>query len=681
MKKLTSLLLLAVTCTIAVQAEDGHQLWLRNKSKIPVNVSSSRNSAVLEIARAEIINNWLGNKNAAVRLNITRDAAINGDGYRLESTGISAKTDLGLLYGTYELLRRQYLGKPYQKFSSNPSYSRRILNHWDNLTGSIERGYAGQSIFWRPGERALTVTQEDIKLWTEYARANASIGINGTVLNNVNASAKILTIPYLKRVQKIANIMRPYGLKVYLSVNFSSPVTIGQLKTADPLDPAVRKWWAAKAKEVYALVPDFGGFLVKANSEGQPGPQDFGRTHADGANMLADAVSGYGGIIMWRAFVYQPSEQDRTKQAYAEFVPFDGKFRKNVILQVKNGPLDFQPREPFSALFGAMNQTPVMAEFQITQEYLGQSNQLVFLSTLWEECLKSDTYQKGKGSTVAAVTDGTLHKNTLTAIAGVANIGLDQNWSGHLFAQANWYAYGRLAWNNKMESREIADEWIRQTFLDAGDQSKENNLVKPVKEMMMQSREAVVNYMMPLGLHHIFAEGHHYGPAPWFANPKVRVDWTSVYYHKADSLGIGFDRSRTGSNDVAQYHEPLRSQFNDLATCPENYLLWFHHVPWTYRLKNGRELWPELCYRYDTGVQQVRGFQRSWDKIAGMIDAARFSAVQSKLRTQSRDAQIWKDACLLYFQQFSKMDIPFDLERPVHDLDALKTLSRSKTYD
>jgi len=681
MKNLTFLLLLVITSTATVHAEDGHQLWLRNKSSIPVHVSSSRNSPVLEIAMNEIRNNWLGLKDAAIQLNITHDAAITGDGYRLERKGISAKTDLGLLYGTYELLRRQYLGEPYDKFTSSPSYSRRILNHWDNLNGSIERGYAGQSIFWRDGETTLTVTHEDTTLWTEYARTNASIGINGTVLNNVNASAKILTAPYLKRVQKIANIMRPYGLKVYLSVNFSSPFTIGKLKTADPLDPAVRKWWAAKAKEVYALVPDFGGFLVKANSEGQPGPQDFGRTHVDGANMLADAVSGYGGIIMWRAFVYQPSEQDRTKQAYAEFVPFDGKFRKNVILQVKNGPLDFQPREPFSPLFGAMNQTPVMAEFQITQEYLGQSNQLVFLSTLWEECLHSDTYQKDKGSTVAAVTDGSLHKNTLTAIAGVANIGLDKNWSGHIFAQANWYAFGRLAWNNKLESQEIADEWIRQTFLNAGDQSKENNLVKPVKEMMMQSREAVVNYMMPLGLHHIFAEGHHYGPAPWFANPKVRADWTSVYYHKTDTIGIGYDRSRTGSNAVAQYHEPLSSQFNDLATCPEIYLLWFHHVPWTYRLKNGRELWPELCYRYDSGVQQVRGFQRSWDKIAGLIDAARFSAIQSKLRTQSRDAQIWKDACLLYFQQFSKKEIPFDLERPVHDLDALKILSRSKTYD
>jgi len=680
MKKITFMMLMIISFAKLLRAEDGHELWLRNHSGLPVTVHVPHSSPVLDIAKRELKNNWLGSKNAVLQLNITRDASIKGDGYRLERSAITAKTDLGLLYGTYELLRRQYLGKPYDKFSSNPSYSRRILNHWDNLTGTIERGYAGRSIFWRPGETALTVTADDIALWTEYARANASIGINGTVLNNVNASSKILTAAYLERVRKIAGVMRPYGLKVYLSVNFSSPVNIGQLKTSDPLDPAVKKWWAAKAKEIYALVPDFGGFLVKANSEGQPGPQDFGRTHADGANMLADVLSGYGGIVMWRAFVYQPSEQDRTKQAYSEFVPFDGKFRKNVILQVKNGPLDFQPREPFSALFGAMNQTPVMAEFQITQEYLGQSNQLVFLSTLWEECLKSDTYQKGKGSTVAAVTDGSVQQHTLTAIAGVANIGLDRNWSGHIFAQANWYAFGRLAWNNQLESRDIAGEWIRQTFLNAADQSKENNFVKPVQEIMMLSREAAVNYMMPLGLHHIFAEGHHYGPAPWFANPKVRVDWTSVYYHKADTSGIGFDRSSTGSNALAQYHEPLSSRFNDLKTCPEIYLLWFHHVPWTYRLKNGRELWPELCYRYDAGLQQVRSFQRSWDQIEGLIDQERFSAVQSKLRTQCRDAQIWKDGCLLYFQQFSKKEIPFDIERPVHDLEALKILDSSKTY-
>lgn len=663
------------------KAEDGHLLWLRNKSKLTVNIRSSRNSAVLDMAMKEIKNGWLGKENAELTFHVSRKAAIKGDGFRLEHSQITAGTDLGILYGAYELLRRQYLGQPYDRFTSNPSYARRILNHWDNLDGTVERGYAGESIFWRKGDNALDVTQEDKDLWTTYARANASIGINGTVLNNVNASAKILTLPYLQRVQKIAALLRPYGLKVYLSVNFSSPVTIGNLKTSDPLDPLVRKWWAAKAKEVYSLVPDFGGFLVKANSEGQPGPQDFGRTHVDGANMMADALSAHGGIVMWRAFVYQPSEQDRTKQAYSEFVPFDGKFRKNVILQVKNGPLDFQPCEPFSPLFGSMNKTPVMAEFQITQEYLGGSKQLVYLSTLWEECLKSDTYQKGKGSTVAAFTDGTLHQHELTAIAGVANIGLDKNWSGHIFAQANWYAFGKLAWNNKLQSGEIAEEWIRQTFLAAGEKSKDTNFVAPVKEMMMESREAAVNYMMPLGLHHIFAEGHHYGPAPWFSNKNIRPDWTSVYYHKADAQGVGFDRSRTGSNAVEQYKEPLSSLFNDVATCPEAYLLWFHHVPWTHQLSDGKDLWTALCYRYDTGLKQVRNFQQTWDKTAGLVDEERFLAVQSKLRTQTRDAQMWKDACLLYFQQFSKREIPFAIERPIHDLEALKALTRSQTYE
>lgn len=680
MKKTTLLLLAILTCTFFAKAEDGHELWLRHQSTATINVQSSRKSAVLAIAIDELKKGWLGKNNADLKFEFSQDASIKGDGFRLERSTIMAKTDLGILYGTYELLRRQYLGKADESFSSNPSYSRRILNHWDNLDGSVERGYAGQSIFWR-NDQDLTISHADEELYQLYGRANASIGINGTVLNNVNASAKILTAPYLKKVQAIAGILRPYGLKVYLSVNFSAPVTIGKLKTADPLDPSVRKWWAAKAKEIYQLIPDFGGFLVKANSEGQPGPQDFGRTHVDGANMMADAVSPFNGIVMWRAFVYQTSEQDRTKQAYNEFLHYDGQFKKNVILQVKNGPLDFQPREPFSALFGAMNQTPVMPEFQITQEYLGQSKQLAFLSTLWEECLNSDTYQKGKGSTVAATTDGMLSRNTFTAIAGVANIGSDRNWTGHLFAQSNWYAFGRLAWNNQLKSEDIADEWIRQTFLDAREKAKDQVFVKPVKEMMLESREAIVNYMMPLGLHHIFAEGHHYGPAPWFANTKIRADWTSVYYHKADSIGLGFNRSHTGSNSVEQYHEPLRSKFDNLSTCPEEYLLWFHHVPWTYKLKNGKDLWTELCYRYDTGVQQVRNFQKTWDKIHGLIDEERFTAVQSKLRTQNRDAQIWKDACLLYFQTFSKREIPFDIERPVHDLDALKTLTRSKSYE
>jgi len=384
---------------------------------------------------------------------------------------------------------------------------------------------------------------------------------------------------------------------------------------------------------------------------------------------------------MWRAFVYQPSNEDRTKQAYNEFLKFDGKFKKNVIVQIKNGPLDFQPREPFSPLFGAMIKTPVMPEFQITQEYLGWSNHLVFLSTLWEECLQSDTYRNGKGSTVATCTDGTLDKRTFSAIAGVSNIGLERNWTGHIFAQANWYAFGRLAWDNKLKSEDIADEWIRQTFLSPTEKKMERTLVKPIKEMMMQSREAAVDYMMPLGLHHIFAEGHHYGPAPWFSNKAIRADWTSVYYHNADLLGVGFNRSSTGSNAVEQYHEPLRSTFNSLESCPEEYLLWFHHVPWTYKLKNGNDLWTSLCYRYDSGLQRVRTFQRIWDSTKGLVDDERFKSVQSKLKIQSRDAQVWKDACLLYFQQFSKREIPYDLERPIYELDTLKKLTKSKDYE
>lgn len=680
MKRILYLVQTFISCAYLAKAEDGHELWLRSKSAANVQIQSSRKSPVLDIAINELKTGWLGKDEANLKFEFSQNASIKGDGYRLERNKIMARTDLGILYGTYELLRRQYMGKTDDNFSSNPSYSRRILNHWDNLDGSVERGYSGRSIFWRD-DQDLTISKADEGIYRLYGRANAAVGINGTVLNNVNATAKILTAPYLKKVQSIAQILRPYGLKVYLAVNFSSPVTIGRLETADPLDPMVRKWWANKAKEIYRLIPDFGGFLVKANSEGQPGPQDFGRTHVDGANMMADAVSPFNGIVMWRAFVYQTSEQDRTKQAYAEFLGYDGKFKKNVILQVKNGPLDFQPREPFSALFGAMNKTPVMPEFQITQEYLGQSNQLAFLSTLWEECLNSDTYQKGKGSTVAAVTDGTVHKNTLTAIAGVANIGSDRNWTGHIFAQANWYAFGRLTWNNQLKSEDIADEWVRQTFLGVREHAKDQFFVKPVKKMMLESREAIVDYMMPLGLHHIFAEGHHYGPAPWFTSPKIRSDWTSVYYHKADLEGIGFNRSHTGSNAVEQYAQPLRSKFDSLATCPEEYLLWFHRVPWSHRLKNGKDLWSALCYRYNIGVQKIRAFQETWDRTHGLIDQERFSAVQSKLKLQSRDAQIWKDACLLYFQQFSKKEIPLDIERPVHELEELKEITKSRDYN
>jgi alpha-glucuronidase len=679
MKTLANIILLFLV-SLNLFAEDGHDLWLRNKSSVRVNVVCREKSQTIKIAIEELQQGWSGKEGATLTLILKKDKEIKHDGFRITSNEIQANTDLGILYGVYELLRCQHTGEPVEDRVSNPSYEIRILNHWDNPDGTIERGYAGLSIFWRKGEKALVVTDSDKTLWQEYARANASVGINGSVLNNVNASPLILSAEYLQRVKAIADVLRPYGIKTYLSVKFSSPSMIGGLKTSDPLDPEVIKWWQEKVKEIYSIIPDFGGFLVKANSEGMPGPQDFGRTHADGANMLAAALKPYGGIVMWRAFVYNPSDHDRAKQAYNEFVPLDGKFLDNVVIQSKNGPVDFQPREPFSPLFGAMKKTSVAAELQITQEYLGQSIHLVFLAPMWEECLHSDTYQEGEGSTIAHCTDGRLYPQKYTVIAGVSNIGLDTNWCGHIFAQANWYAFGRMAWDNSIKSEQIADEWIKLTFgtvtanktnpaITSDDWN--DHFLLPVKQMMLESREAAVNYMMPLGLHHIFAADHHYGPGPWWAPKGMRHDWTPPYYHKADSNGIGFDRTPVGSNAVSQYHEPLASQFTDLKTCPEKYLLWFHHLPWDYKMQSGRTLWDEICYHYQEGLNQVREFQKIWDRIEPYVDHERFTAVQSKLRNQCRDAQTWKDACLLYFQQFSHKPIPYEIERPVYDLDIL----------
>jgi alpha-glucuronidase len=687
MNFILSLLLLLSASFIEKKSVDGHELWLRSRQPNPVTVVCKESNPTLNIARQEIIQNWVGEPGATVTLKIIKDKSIRGDGFILGINSIQANTERGLLYGVYELLRRQQTGQPVTVETSNPSYERRILNHWDNPNGTIERGYAGHSIFWRAGKDSLTVTEKDKILWQEYARANASVGINGTVLNNVNASPNMLNVAHLERAKAIAAVLRPYGIKIYLSVKFSSPALLGGLTTSDPLDPGVVLWWKEKVKEIYSIIPDFGGFLVKANSEGQPGPQDFGRTHVDGANMLADVLKPYNGIVMWRAFVYSPEEKDRAKQAYLEFMPFDGQFRENVIIQVKNGPVDFQPREPFSPLFGAMKKTSVMAELQITQEYLGHSIQLAFLAPMWEECLQSDTYQQGPGSTVARCTDGSVLPQKHTAIAGVANIGLDNNWCGHHFAQANWYAFGRLSWNNKMPSEKIAEEWLRQTFLPEDAKQKgltasdrQEKFFDPVKEMMLHSREAAVNYSMPLGLHHIFAGNHHYGPGPWEAPRGVRADWTPVYYHKADTLGIGFDRTRAGSDGVSQYHEPLASLFNDPSTCPEIYLLWFHHLPWTHAMKSGRTLWDELCLHYEKGVLEVRDFQKVWDIAEPYVDPQRFTDVQRKLRRHYRDAQIWKDACLLYFQQYSRMPIPYDIERPVNDLEDLMKTRLGWTY-
>lgn len=659
-----SLFIIFILSSLLSWAEDGSRLWLRypeikQKEK---SILSSHSSPTINIALDELSNHWQGQ---TVELQLNKKLKHLKDGYSIKSNNqkiiISAGSDVGLLYGSYCLLRLQQTGADLTTLDIEelPSYDIRILNHWDNLDGTIERGYAGYSL-WKWDELPNTLSPR----YKEYARANASIGINGTVLNNVNASPNILKKDYLEKVKALADIFRPYGLKVYLSVNFSSPKVLEGLSDSDPLNPEVQKWWKAKAKEIYSLIPDFGGFLVKANSEGQPGPQDYGRTHADGANMLADVLKPYKGIVMWRAFVYNPSMEDRAKQAYQEFVPLDGQFRDNVIIQIKNGPIDFQPREPFNPLFGALRKTPAMVEFQITQEYLGFSNHLAYLATMFKETLDSDTYSDGKGSTVAKITDGTLRPAKTTAISAVANIGEDTNWCGHHFAQTNWYAFGRLAWNHQLSSNQIADEWIRMTFSD------NNEFVEPVKNMMLSSRETIVDYMMPLGLHHIFAEDHHYGPEPWLSQA-AREDWTSVYYHKADTIGLGFNRTTTGSDAVSHYFPPLNNIYNDISTCPENLLLWFHHVPWNYKMNDGKTMWDALCYKYDSGVQQVREYQKVWDRMEQYVDSRRFEEVQSKLKIQARDAVWWRDACLLYFQTFSKKPIPYDLERPIYELDDL----------
>lgn len=614
---------------------------------------------------------WLPDGTPVVNAEVIVDTTLDlkHDGFMIKDTPdgrkIMAKTGIGAMYGTYALQRLERTGKADAEIDirEEPSYERRILNHWDNLDNTVERGYAGWSI-WHWGEPV------PVELIKEYARLNASVGINGSVLNNVNATPEILRRDYLERVSEIADIMRPYGVRVYLSVNFSSPAQLGGLPDSDPLRPEVQKWWSDKVAEIYGLIPDFGGFLVKANSEGLPGPQDFGRTHADGANMLADALKPYDGIVMWRAFVYSPKSSDRACQAYDEFAPLDGQFRDNVLIQIKNGPVDFQPREPFSPLFGHMPNTRMMAEFQITQEYLGFSNHLVYLIPLFKECLDSDTYCKGEGSTIAEITTGKLYPDVYntTAIAGVANIGRDENWCGHHFAQSSWYGFGRMAWDVTLTAEEIAQEWLEQTF------TSDPDFVKPVLDMMMTSREAAVDYMMPLGFHHIFAWTHHYGPEPWCDIPGARADWMPKYYHKADAEGVGFDRTRSGSGNVDQYHEPLASLYNSIETCPEELLLWFHHVPWTHRMSSGRTLWDEICHRYDRGVKKVREYQAVWEQAKPFVDAERWEAVRAKLEIQESDARWWRDACVQYFGEFSGMPVPADVEQPERPLEELKKI-------
>ena len=666
MKKYLILLFTVLTSLHVSAQSDGSQLWLGKQYANSCQVISQLpDDATAKIAKQELENNWRG-KNVELKIdkalnlgegyNIYARPAQQGDNIQYEAT-ITASNPIGLLYGAYELIRLQNTDAyntgsgNQQNFSKaideteKPQVGLRVLNHWDNLDGSIERGYAGKSIFkWeeiklgKNGKGGSISKSLHDRLIT-YARANASLGINGSVLNNVNASPKMMTAEYINKVKVIANILRPYGIRVYLSINFASPMALGYTKTADPLDKKVQQWWKKKAKEIYATIPDFGGFLVKANSEGQPGPGDYHRTHADGANMLADAVKPYGGIIMWRSFVYGANHkgEDRVKQAVSEFKGMDGKFRDNVILQSKNGPLDFQPREPYAPIFDNIKQTPQIAELQITQEYLGQSKHLTYLAPMWKEFFDF------------------VNPNKLVGISGVANIGDDANWCGHPFSQANWYAFGRLAWNPSLTAEEIAHEWLVQTY-----ENQNEKFTKPVEMMMMTSREACVNYMMPLGLHHIFKFDHHYGPEPDGFIASYPLEWCPVYYHKADAQGVGFDRSSKGTDAVGQYPEPYHSMYDNIATCPEEYLLWFHHVAWDYKMKSGSTLWQELCMKYNMGVAMVEVYRDFWHTSAKQYmkgHEQEWQHTDSLLNVQLENAKEWRNTCLKYFQTFSKMKI------------------------
>jgi len=691
MRRLIAAVCFAVaTLATVAHAEDGYDLWLRYK---PVEASYAaqykphaiaivgNETPILNSAKAELKRGLDGLltqdtpltqtvTDGAIVLQ-TGDTSFSEEGFRIDAdtidghavTVIRAKTDQGALYGVFRYLRQVQTRQPITAITDAPKIKLRVIDHWDNLNGSVERGYSGTSIFdwWRLPDIV------DPRL-TDYARAEASIGVNGVVLNNVNAKADSLTQPYLQKAEAIAKVFRPWGIKVYLSARWSAPIELGGLETADPLDPAVQAWWNAKADEIYKVIPDFGGFLVKANSEGQPGPGDYGRNHAQGANMLAAALKPHGGIVMWRAFVYSEHDaNDRAKQAYNEFKPVEGQFADNVLLQIKNGAIDFQPREPFHPLFGAMPKTNEMLEVQITKEYLGQGTHLVYQGPLYEETLRADTFSKGKGSTVARIIDGSLDHHMLTGMAGVSNVGDDRNWTAHDFSQADWYAFGRLAWDPEASSRDIATDWVKMTFSD------NPAFVIPVVDMMMASRETAANYMTPLGLAHQMATGHHYGPGPWVCD-LARPEWNPCYYAKADAQGIGFDRTKTGSDALAQYTPAAAKQWADPKAMDERYLLWFHHLPWDYKVKSGRTLWDELVTDYDMGAKQAAQMQATWAAMKPYVDPERFAAVSANLGIQAREARWWRDASIAYFQSKSGLPLPAGIAPPEHDLDWYKSL-------
>lgn len=695
MLKKISFLLLFISST--AWADDGYRLWLKfdliknptqraTYAKFSQFIYTEQQDAISQTASKELQTSLQGllgkripiakniqDKKGGILLKVSatdaKTQALADDGFAIYTQNnnivVSSKNPSGALYGAFALLRRIQTGLDISKIdiTDSPKVRLRMLNHWDNPLGTIERGYAGSSL-WKWYELPEVIDQRYI----DYARANASVGINAVVLNNVNASARFLTDEYLQKVKALAAVFRPYGIKVFLSLNFAAPKILGKTKNSDPLAPEVRTWWNNKTQEIYKLIPDFGGYLVKANSEGEPGPQDFGRTHADGANMLAEALKPHQGIVIWRAFVYAADPKgDRFKEAYKDFKPLDGTFADNVMVQVKNGPIDFQSREPFHPLFGAMPKTPLAMEFQLTQEYLGFSTNLVYEAPLFKECLDSDTYVQGKGSTVAKVVDGSLDKHTLTAIVGVANTGSDRNWTGHLMSQANWYAFGRLAWNHALSSEQIAEEWIKMTL------TQHPQSVTVIQDVMLKSREIYVDFTTPLGLHHVMGQNIHFGPEPWLER-SARPDWTAIYYHRADSLGLGFNRTATGSNALSLYSPEVQQLWGNPDTCPLPYLLWFHHVPWTKQLSTGKSLWDEFSSRYYKGVASVEWMQKQWKSVANQIDPAIFADVDGRLAAQHREALNWRDACVLYFQQYANQPIPAPYPKPTRSLAEMKKI-------
>lgn len=710
-KYLITLWIGIVSLALPAYAEDGYELWLRYVPVKNVELKKSYQqqvrqlivegeSATARITAAELQRGFAGLLEKPVawvkKSKISKGSVVVGtpansplvaslhwearlqtlgkEGYLIEQANINnravlvvaANTDVGALYGSFHLLRLLQTGQSLTKvsISSSPKLQHRVINHWDNLNRVIERGYAGLSL-WDWG----TLPEYKSQRYEDYARINASLGINGAVINNVNADPRVLSDQFLQKIAALADVFRPYGIKMYLSINYNSPRMFGDLETGDPLDPRVRQWWKERTQKVYEYIPDFGGYLVKANSEGQPGPQDYKRNHADGANMLAEALQPYGGVVFWRAFVYHPDIGDRFRGSYDEFKPLDGKFADNVILQVKNGPIDFQPREPYSPLFSAMEKTNMMMEFQVTQEYFGFATHLAYQGPLFEESLRTETHARGQGSTIGKILEGKIFNTRRTGMAAVINPGTDRNWTGHPFVQSSWYAFGRMAWDHNISAGEAADEWLRMTF------TNDEKFVEPVKQLMLSSREAGVNYRSPLGLTHLYSQGDHYGPAPWTANLE-RPDWTAIYYHRAAKDGIGFDRTKSGSNAIAQYPMALAKQYGDVNKVPEELILWFHHLRWDHKMQSGRILWDELVHKYYEGVEQVRAMQHEWDKLEPFIDAERFAHVKALLKIQERDAVIWRDSCVLYFQTFSGKPIPAGYEQPKHDLEYYKTLAR-----